>query len=264
MSFPDKFIVAALSTDIVQGDKEVNLHMIEKHLYNLPEGTDLLVLPELFSTGYISDPEYAKELAETEYGDTIHRLKSIAKERNLAICGSFLSNTTHIIFNRAFFIEPDGETTFYDKRHLFCISEESKLCRRGIQLPPVIRYRRWNISIAICYDVRFPVWLRNTRNRYDLLVIPANWPDKRRYAWEQLLKARAIENQVYVVGTNRSGKDSYGQYDESTYIIDYMGYHIGKNDGILTYATITKDPLEKFRERFPVWKDADDFSIKLY
>lgn len=264
MSFPDRFKVAALSCDIVQGDKESNFSIIEQQMCLLPEGTDLLVLPELFSTGYISDVEIAKSLAEPEYGDTVTRLKAIAREHNMGICGSFLSNTAHILFNRAFFIEPDGEVAFYDKRHLFCISEESKICRRGIKLPPVIRFRRWNISMAICYDLRFPEWLRNKGNKYDLLIIPANWPDKRNYAWEQLLIARAIENQAYVVGANRSGKDIFGQYDNTTYIIDYLGHPIGSRQGIITYATLSKEPMEKMREHFPVWKDADDFNIIMY
>lgn len=264
MSFPDAFIVAALSIDIVQGDKESNFRIVEEHLCDLPIGTDLLVLPELFSTGYIKDAELATALAETEYGDTVNRLKAIAKEYNMALCGSFLSKTAHILLNRGFFIEPDGEVHFYDKRHLFCISEESKVCRRGIKLPPIIRFRRWNISMAICYDIRFPAWIRNIGNKYDLLIIPANWPDKRSYAWDHLLKARAIENQAYVVGANRSGKDSFGQYNQTTHIIDYLGYPIGTDKGILTYAELSKEALEKVRDHFPVWKDADEFDIKMF
>lgn len=116
--------------------------------------------------------------------------------------------------------------------------------------------------MAICYDVRFPVWLRNTGNKYDLLVIPANWPDKRQYAWEHLLKARAIENQAYVIGANRSGEDSFGKYDKSTYIIDYMGQSVGENKGAFTIAELSKSSLEKIREHFPVWKDADEFGIR--
>lgn len=262
MSFPDAFLVAVLSLDIQRGDKDKNFLQVKECLTKLPEGIDLLVLPELFSTGYIQNIEDARALSETEYGDTIVRLKKIASEYNMAVCGSFLSNTAHLLFNRGFFIEPDGESTFYDKRHLFCISEESKVCHRGIQLPPVIRYRRWNISMAICYDLRFPVWLRNTGNKYDLLVLPANWPDKRQFAWEHLLIARAIENQAFVIGANRSGRDSFGQYDNTTYIIDYKGKSIGRNVGNITFATLAKSPLEKAREIFPVYRDADEFGVR--
>lgn len=262
MSYPDSFLVAALSLDIKQEDKEENFRQIEEQLSKLPAGIDLLVLPELFSTGYIQNIEEAKKQAETEYGDSVARLKKMASEYNMAICGSFLSNTAHLLFNRGFFIEPDGEATFYDKRHLFCVSEESRICHRGIKLPPVIRYRRWNISLAICYDLRFPTWLRNKDNKYDLLVMPANWPDKRQYAWEHLLKARAIENQAYIVGANRSGTDSFGHYDQTTYIYDYLGKSIGRNDGYFTIASLSKASLEKIREHFPVWKDADDFDVR--
>ncbi len=264
MSFPDNLIVAVLSLDIVRGDKNANFTRLENCLSQLPQGTDLLVLPELFSTGYIKEETEAKSLAETEYGDSIQRLKKIASDRNLALCGSFLSNTAHLLFNRAFFIEPDGEISFYDKRHLFCISEESKVCHRGVRLSPVVRYRRWNIALAICYDIRFPAWLRNKDNKYDLLVVPANWPTKRQYAWEHLLKARAIENQAYVIGANRSGEDSFGQYDGSTYIVDYMGKTMGDQNGVLTIAALSKSSLEKYREHFPVWKDADDIDIKFF
>ncbi len=263
MSFPDNFFVAALSLDIVRGDKKANFKKLEESLSQLPQGTDLLVLPELFSTGYIEDAEEAKCLSETENEESIQCLKRIASECNLAISGSFLSNTAQMLFNRAFFVEPNGETTFYDKRHLFCISEESRVCHKGNQLPPVVRYRRWNIALAICYDVRFPAWLRNMDNRYDLLVVPANWPTKRQYAWEHLLKARAIENQTYVIGANRSGGDKYGQYDDSTFVIDFMGQSVGENNGVITTASLSKSSLEKFREHFPVWMDADEFSIKL-
>lgn len=263
MSFPDTFIVAALSIDIVHTDKESNFRLIEENLGSLPISTDLLILPELFSTGYVSDYNKALALSETEDGITSQRLKTIAKERNLAICGSFLSKTSEYLYNRCFFFEPNGDAYFYDKRHLFCISEESRICQRGVNLPPVIRYRGWNISMAICYDLRFPGWLRNWKNKYDLMVIPANWPNKRSYAWEQLLKARAIENQAYVIGANRTGNDEYGFYDNSTYIIDYMGYPIGTNKGIITYATLSKTALDKSRLNFPVWKDADELDIKI-
>ena len=264
MSFPDLFTVACISLDIALADKDTNLYKLNNLLPRVPDGTDLLILPELFSTGFVQDIDKAKELAETEDGDTIANLKQIAASRKIAICGSFLSNTAHLLFNRAFFIEPDGETAFYDKRHLFCISNESKICHRGIATSPVIRYRRLNISMAVCYDIRFPAWLRNTGNKYDLLIVPANWPDKRKYAWEHLLEARAIENMSYVIGVNRTGKDSSGEYNDSTYIFDYKGQSIGSTQQNITVASLSKSRLETFREHFPVWKDADEFDIRYY
>lgn len=264
MSFPDLFTVACISLDIAQADKEKNFERLKKSLTMVPEGTDLLVLPELFSTGFIQDIDEAKELAETEHGDTISSLRHIAASRNIAVCGSFLSSTAHLLFNRAFFIEPDGETAFYDKRHLFCISNESKICHRGIAASPVVRYRRWNISMAVCYDIRFPAWLRNSANKYDLLVVPANWPDKRKYAWEHLLEARAIENMSYVIGVNRTGRDSSGEYSDSTYIFDYKGQSLGTTQQNVTIASLSKSRLETFRETFPAWKDADEFVIRYF
>lgn len=264
MSRTDNLSVAILSLAITQADKESNKAAVESELKKWALKVDLLVLPELFSTGYISDPEEAKSMAETDHGETMEFIKKIAREYNMAVCGSFLAKTAHMLFNRGFFMEPDGEVTFYDKRHLFCISEESKECHRGISLPPVVRYRRWNICMAICYDLRFPVWLRNKGNKYDLLVIPANWPDRRQYAWLRLLEARAIENQSYVIGANRSGSDEFGVYDDSAYIIDFTGHSIGSTVDRITTAILDKNQLERMRSSFPVYKDADDFTVTLY
>lgn len=264
MSITDNLSVAILSIDIALADKEANKAAVEALLKQVDADTDLIVLPELFSTGYINNPEEASALAETDSGETIGYIKKTAKERHLAICGSFLAKDGHALFNRGFFVEPSGETAFYDKRHLFCLSEESKICEHGAKLPWVVRYRRWNISMAVCYDLRFPVWLRNTDNRYDLLVIPANWPDKRQYAWERLLEARAIENQSYVIGANRSGSDHFGIYDNSSYIIDFTGHSIGATVGYITTAVLNKSQMEMMREHFPVGKDSDDFVVKLY
>lgn len=118
--------------------------------------------------------------------------------------------------------------------------------------------------MAVCYDIRFPAWLRNTGNKYDLLIVPANWPDKRKYAWEHLLEARAIENMSYVIGVNRMGKDSSGVYNDSTYIFDYKGQSVGNTQQNITIASLSKSRLETFREHFPVWKDADEFDIRYY
>lgn len=265
MSTLDPLYITALPLDISFADKEANLKAVDKWSAKISPHTDIVVLPELFSTGYVGTPERARELAEREDGPTIRFLKTLAAKYQMAYCGSFLSVTGHMVFNRAFFIEPGGEAYYYDKRHLFCLSEEAKICTRGISLPPLIRYRRWNITMAICYDLRFPVWLRNTPDRrYDLMIIPANWPEKRSYAWQQLLIARAIENVAFVVGCNRGGSDDFGTYDNLTFIYDYAGRPVGQLSNGLVTAFISKDGMEKMRKNLPFLNDEDSFSIRMY
>lgn len=261
----DPLNIAAFPLDISLADKEKNIYAVDALSAKMPQNTDIVVLPELFSTGYINDKVQAKQLAEREDGDTITHIKRLAAKYQTAYCGSFLSVTGHMVFNRAFFVEPGGEVTFYDKRHLFCLSEESKICTRGISLPPVIRYRRWNIMMAICYDLRFPAWLRNTPDRrYDLLILPANWPEKRAYAWQHLLIARAIENMAFIVGCNRSGTDAFGDYDNLTYIYDCTGRLVSQATPDFVTATISKDGMDRMRKSLPFLNDEDEFSIKMY
>lgn len=265
MSLTDKFTVAVIPLDITLGDKNANLDAVEAICAHLPSDIDLVVLPELFTTAFIDDADKAGELAEPDYGDTIARIKALAAKHKAAFCGSFLAKNAHMLFNRGFIVEPDGEAAFYDKRHLFCLSDESKLFTRGISLPPVVRFRRWNISMVICYDVRFPAWLRNIGAKYDLLVVPANWPDHRAFDWEQMLKVRAIENISYTIGCNRTGSDPYGKYHDTSLLFDYTGHPIGDKEasGIIV-ARISKDSLEKYRRSRPFLSDADDYVIKMF
>lgn len=269
------FTVAALPLDIVKANPAQNIANIKAYLPLLPDSTDLIVLPELFSTGYLDDPAEAARYAETDHDDTMRSITAVAEAYNVAICGSFLGHNGAGISNRAFFVEPDGETSFYDKRHLFCISDEAKIAQKGQSLPPVVRYRGLNITFAICYDIRFPAWIRASAFKSDLLVVPANWPQKRAFAWKHLLQARAIENQIYVVGCNRSGDTEFGQFSNQSYIIDYMGKTIGtgyadsdtESEGnslpgdTPIVAELSKKDLLHFRDRFPAWKDADSFII---
>lgn len=256
--------VAAMPLDIADGDPQLNIQKIYDNMPLLPDGTDLIVLPELFSTGYIGDAARAAQLAEPVDGYTMTEIKRLASTYNVAICGSFLAKEVEKMYNRGFFVEPSGETAYYDKHHLFCLSAESEIVAKGTLAPWVVRYRGWNISMAICYDVRFGVWMRNVDNAYDVMLVPANWPDKRSYAWQHLLIARAIENQAYVVGCNRSGKDEYGEYGGLTYIYDYMGNAIGEplEGSEIVVAKFAKQQIIKIREHFPVWKDADRFEIQ--
>lgn len=258
----DKLKIAIIQQEIINGNKEENILTVASKMNQIEKDSDIVVLPELFSTGFISDSEKMKTFAEPNTGITMDTMYRYAQYYNMAICGSFIAKTGEQYYNRAFFIEPSGEEAYYDKRHLFSLSEEAKVFTAGDKKSPIIRYRGWNISLSICYDVRFPVWCRNINNGYDILIAVANWPRSRAAAWKQLLIGRAIENQSYVVGANRTGNDEFGEYPGDSFIVDYLGHVVGRytDDGIL-YAELTKPGLDSFRKKFPVWKDADKFEV---
>lgn len=252
--------VAAIQLDIRQGDKNSNLAETSRLLRLLPEGYDIAVLPEMFTTGFICDPQQSATLAETVDGNTLSVIRQLAAERKIAVCGSFIARDNDAVYNRAFFIEPSGDSYYYDKHHLFSISGEEKAYSRGKAKIPVFRFRGWNIAMAICFDIRFPGWLRNHDTAYDLLLVMANWPDSRAYAWEHLLIARAIENQAYVTGCNRTGNDQYGEYSGTSAIIDAKGRMIGeKYDSAIVTAELSKSSLDIFRKKFPILAEADRF-----
>jgi len=259
----ENFRVVTAPLDIVRADREANIAAVDAIVDAVEDGTDLLVLPELFSTGYVNDTRLLADIAETNTGSTVDRLKEWAARKSMAIAGSFLARTAHRCYNRAFFIEPSGEETFYDKRHLFTLSDEARVYGRGLTKKPVVRFRGWNISMVVCYDLRFPVWCRNLCNSYDMLLVPSNWPEARGYAFEHLLIARAIENQAVVVGANRGGADEYGSYDNMSFIFDAGGKPIARRDGHsgLIYAELSRSSLSARREHFPVAADADAFTL---
>ncbi|MDE5643791.1 MAG: nitrilase family protein [Muribaculaceae bacterium] len=263
MTFNNRLKIAVFPLDIKQSQQQENIEACRIALAKIEPDTDLVILPELFTTGFIADRDEALAKAEP-YDDsndhTLRQLAAMASDINAAICGSYLKlDPEGRPANHAVFMEPSGEYDVYYKHHLFGLSRESEFYGAGDKEPPVIRYRGWNISMVICYDLRFPTWCRNRNLKYDLLLIPANWPDSRRYAWEHLLIARAIENQAIVAGADRSGSDEYGVYPpEMSAVYDFMGYQAGtlSADGFI-YATLHKDRLEQFRRRFPFYKDAD-------
>ncbi|MBD5225382.1 MAG: nitrilase family protein [Bacteroidales bacterium] len=264
--------IAVLSLDIVWNDIERNIKAVLDAIAWMHPDTDILVLPELFSTGFIQDRDLLKEITEKQTDRVLVYLKRLSSTHHIAIAGSMLAKDNDNLYNRGFFVEPTGEITCYDKRHLFCLSPESNIFSAGKLTPPVIRYRGWNISMVICYDLRFPVWCRNKKNNADILIVPANWPMSRSYAWEHLLIARAIENQCIVVGANRSGEDDYGKYSGLSYIFDATGHVIASSsaqrdrhnvDIDIIYTTYTKEELDKTRKKLPFGNDADDFTIYL-
>lgn len=262
--------IALIEQNIIWGDKMGNITSIAQQINLLPKEIDLVILPEFFTTGFISkEIDTVSKLAETNNERTISELKKIACHNSVAIAGSFIARTGNKYYNRAFIIEPSTEVTFYDKRHLFSMSGEGDIFTKGEQCMPIIRYRGWNIAIAICYDLRFPEWLRSKNNSYDLLIIVANWPKARAYPWKHLLIARAIENQCYVAAVNRIGTDNYNiEYSGNSMIIDYKGNIIADINSPENFRSLIPTPhniintsigltsLNSFRSKFPVWKDA--------
>ena len=257
--------VTLIEDDITWGDRDANIRQLERHLSNMPDDTDLVILPELFTTGFMTgDREHAAAVAEWNSGKTIDQMRALASQYNVGIIGSFLANTAAQLYNRAFFIEPNGDETFYDKRHLFSFGGEDRVFNRGLTQAPIVRFRGFNIKVAVCYDLRFPIFLRNVNNNYDLLVVIANWPKSRETVWRTLLAARAIENECYVCGVNRCGTDPAGvEYPVgSSLVVDFKGKVIAQR---MTSPIITADlspaQLAQFREKFPAWRDADTFTI---
>ncbi len=258
--------VAILPLAIEPLEPEKNLRAVEGMIEKLPPGTDIAVLPELFSTGYVNNPEAMRQVAETGNGITMSALTRLAAKHGCAIAGSFIAKNDvkgNEIFNRAFFIEPGGDVTFYDKHHLFTPSREASIITAGDKICPTIRFRGWNIRLIVCYDLRFPAWCRNTGGRYDVLICPANWGGARHYAFKHLVIGRAIENQAYVVGANRTGADEFGEYHPGmSLIVSHTGKEIHQTDnsGIVT-AELDYERMTKFREHFPALPDADTFTF---
>lgn len=261
MSF-ESLKIALYPLDISVNPEE-NFTSVEKILPLVAPDTDILVLPELFSTGFYLKAEAIGMLADIPGGRTERTLANWSATFGLAIAGSFLAVENGSVFNRAFFVTPQGNFTFYDKRHLFSPGAEGRSLTPGAHPYPVIRYRDWKIALSVCYDLRFPVWTRNVDYAYDVMILPANWPVSRSYAWHHLLIARAIENQAAWVGCNRSGADRGGVYDGTSQVYDATGHPIGFIDesSKIMYAVISREVMDKYREALPTNLDADSFVI---
>lgn len=257
--------VALFPQEIVWMDKAANIDTLISLMPEIHPETDLLILPEMFSTGFVTgEKDEVRKLAERNTGKTIDLIKALSNKYGMAIAGSFIADSGGLLFNRAFFIEPNGEEYFADKKHLFSMAGEGKIFKAGYDRLAV-RYRGWNIAMVVCYDIRFPVWCRNRGNEYDLLIAIANWPKVRVDAWNKLLVARAIENEAYVCGVNCKGIDNNGfEYTGDSTAIDFKGKSIDiRNDNSpLIYALLDNEKLNSFRTKFPAWKDADEWYFK--
>ena len=248
--------ITTIQYDIVWEDKVTNLKNLTSKINTIQ--SDVIVLPEMFTTGFTMNP---KPFAESMTGKTIQWMKEIALTKDLAICGSIIIREEDKYFNRFIWVNPDGTIYHYDKRHLF-LNEDQNYTRGDVKL--IIEYRGWKICPLICYDLRFPVWSRNSED-YDILIYVANWPDKRKLAWRSLLVARAIENQCYVIGVNRVGEGSGLVYSGGTSLINALGevqYTNSHIEEVFT-ATLSKYDLDKIRTQLPFLEDKDNFSINL-
>lgn len=249
--------ISIVQTDIIWENKQENLRLLREKLQSLQGTTEIVVLPEMFSTGFSME---SHTLAEPISGDTITILKQWAKEFQVALAGSYIATVNNNYYNRAFFLTPEGKEYYYDKRHLFRMGREAEHFAAG-EKRIIIPFRGWNICLLVCYDLRFPLWSRNRNNEYDLLIYVANWPIPRRQVWDILLPARAVENQCYVCGVNRIGTDGYSlKYNGGSAVYSPQGTQLlSVPDEKEAIATLNLDlpSLQTFREKFPVWKDAD-------
>lgn len=257
--------IAAISLDIVFANPEKNVENALGLIEGLEPDVDIVVLPELFTTSFISDKTLLAKCAEADDGPSLTALRGAAARKNCMIAGSYAAHIGDDFFNRGFMILPSGKTEYYNKRHLFSVSAEAEVFTAGTAAMPVVNFKGWNVSMMVCYDLRFPVWSRNVNHRYDMLLVPANWPVSRGYAWTHLLIARAIENQAVVVGANRGGRDEYGEYDGLTEIFDGVGRPTGHDSlaGQAVIASVSPEELTAARRRLPAHFDADDFCISI-
>lgn len=262
----DSLKISLIQTDIHWHNIDANLAMLEEKIWQIGEDTDLIVLPEMFNTGFTNS---AKELAEPMNSKTFRWMKQQAMQTQAVVIGSFIVKEKSQFFNRLLWMEPTGVFDFYDKKHLFRMSKEHQVFSSGKE-KLIKTWKGWRICPLICYDLRFPVWSRNYPGLngellYDLLIYVANWPAARSEAWTTLLKARAIENLSYVVGVNRVGEDGNEvTYNGNSVIVDYKGEVIFSeaDQEMITTSTLSKPGLLAFRKKFPAHLDADPFLLR--
>ncbi|WP_213879053.1 amidohydrolase [Pseudomonas sp. dw_358] len=253
--------LALLQTTLAWHDRDANLAHFDS-LLEQAAGADLIILPEMFTTGFSMD---SAQLAEREEGPTTQWLKAQARQLNAVVTGSVIIRAADGTYrNRLLWAQPDGQVLHYDKRHLFRMAGEHQHYTAGEQ-QVTFTLKGWNIRPLVCYDLRFPVWSRDGQHT-DLILYTANWPGARRLHWNRLLPARAIENLCYVAAVNRVGTDGKGfAYTGDSQVLDFQGEHLlsaGEADGVFT-ATLSKSDLMAYRERFPAYLDADAYTLTL-
>jgi predicted amidohydrolase len=256
-----------IQTDLYWQDIEANLAMLEEKIWVIKEDTDIIILPEMFNTGFSMN---AQSLAEPMNYNTFRWMSRMAKKCDAAVVGSYIIKEAANYYNRLYWIEPDGTFAFYDKRHLFRMGEEHQIFTAG-KKRMIRNFRGWNILPTICYDLRFPLWNRNHYKAeqdvfaYDLLINVANWPKPRTDTWNTLLKARALENQCFAIGVNRTGADGAGvEYDGHSVVYNYKGQLLNNvsNQQEIQTILIHLEELQDFRKKFPVYLDWDNFDLR--
>jgi omega-amidase len=262
--------ITGIQTQLHWEDAAANRKMFEEKINGISDKTEIVILPETFSTGFSMKP---KELAETMDGETMRWVKDISAKKKIILTGSVIIKENDNYFNRLIWMLPNGQYGTYDKRHLFNYAGEGNEFTPGTKRL-IASAKGWKINLLVCYDLRFPVWSRQSPPppgdagrglEYDLLIYVANWPERRNHAWKTLLQARAIENQCYVVGINRVGHDGNNIYHSGdSMVVDPMGevlYTKAHEEDIFT-MTLQKEKLEEVRTKLPFWKDGDSFIIQ--
>lgn len=247
-------VITFYQQNIIWGDAEANRRRVEEALAAAAK-SDMFVVPETFTTGF---GDHMASLAEEQEGPTLQWAREMAQRYDLLFVGTWIVKDNGKIYNRLHWVYPDGSYGTYDKGHTFRVSGEADQIARGTRRE-VFEWRGWKIKPAVCYDLRFPKWLRNDNLSYDMLLVCANWPGSRHEAWTTLLKARAIENQCYVLGCNRSGTDGVDiPYTGNSAMMDYKGFAMAEADGEQTVTvSIDKERLYTFREHWPFYLDFD-------
>ena len=253
--------ISIIQTELAWENSDSNFTHFDELINAIELDTDLIVLPEMFSTGFSMN---AENLYDKPKGKTLDWMRHHAKNKNAAITGSAIIKDSDHCYNRLFFVEPNGDYRTYDKKHLFTLAGEEKYYSAGKD-KLIVNYKGWKICPMVCYDLRFPAWIRNLED-YDLLIFVANWPAMRVKAWDTLLQARAIENMAYTIGVNRIGEDGNGfPHCGHSAIYDALGDKITTNlfeKAFVETKTLSKKELIKTREKFGFLKDRDNFKIK--
>ncbi|AUP79897.1 amidohydrolase [Flavivirga eckloniae] len=257
----DQLKIALIQSDLIWENPKQNLENFSEKIKNISEAVDLIVLPEMFTTGFTMN---AENVAETMDGNTVAWMKSTASQFNTAMVGSFVVLEDNNYYNRLLFVEPSGTIQHYDKRHTFTLVGEDKVYTAGTK-KLIVDYKGWKICPLICYDLRFPVWARNTQD-YDVLLYVANWPKPRVSAWDALLKARAIENMSYCIGVNRVGIDGVNsEYSGHSAVYDVLGNTITSIEPAkeqIEVVTLEKKHVQAYRNKLKFLDDRDDFTLE--
>ena len=250
--------IALVQSSLVWENPDANRDAFEAKIKTIPKDVDMVILPEMFTTGFTMNPEH---IDATEGIQTAKWMQHIAKEHQIAIVGSIVFQEDGKYYNRLHFIEPDGGINIYDKRHTFTLAGEHEKYESG-EKKVLTEYKGFRFYPLICYDLRFPVWSRNTED-YDALIYVANWPKPRIAAWDALLKARAIENMAYCIGVNRVGLDGLGyEYVGHSAVYDVLGEQLGfSTEEEMLYVTLDKEHIRKNREKLRFLDDRDAFTL---